>query len=260
MKVVFWNAIRESDNVTGYVAAIGTILSLEYHCEVVLSSNYISNHMLQDCFFCKIKEEGSAHAPYRYLYDSPEYYSALWNMKRSRQGDILEIPVDGVTIVFPPDVAEKSMFYYEVPENSFYLLDVAGESSAYVQDMLEEAEVIVVFLPQDEIEIQKFFYRFSSLIPKAIFVIEESYRITRVFYRKMVAEYGINYRNIGSIPQNKEYTDACEDGKLESFLRQKQAANSSQYSFIMGIRYVAQLLHERKMHQGRKECETHQSI
>ena len=58
MKVVFWNAISESDNVTGYVAAVGTILSLEYHCEVVLSSNYISNHMLQDCYSGKMKEEG----------------------------------------------------------------------------------------------------------------------------------------------------------------------------------------------------------
>ena len=259
MKVVFWNAISDSGNVTDYVAAIGTILSLEHHCEVVLSSNYISNHMLQDCFFCKIKEEGSAHAPYRYLYDSPEYYSALWNMKRSRQDNILEIPMEGVTILFPPGIAEKSMFYYEVPETSYYLLEVAGESSAYIHDVLEEAEVIVVFLPQDEIEIQKFFYRFSSLIPKAIFVIEESYRITRVSYRKMVAEYGINYRNIGSIPQNKEYIEACEDGKLESFLRQKQAANSSQYSFIMGIRYVAQLLYERKVHKNRKECENNQS-
>jgi len=75
-----------------------------------------------------------------------------------------------------------------------------------------------------------------------------------------VAEYGINYRNIGSIPQNKEYIEACEEGKLESFLKKKQAMNSPQYSFIMGIRYVAQLLYEQKNLNCRKECENNQGI
>ena len=217
MKVVFWNAISTLGTVTDYMAAIGTILSLEYGCEVVLSSNYISNHMLQDCFFSKIKEEGVAHAPYRFLYDSTEYYNALWNMKQSRPDNILDIPMEGVTIIFPPDVAEKSMFYYNVPKKAFYLLDMAGDSNVVFQDTLEEADLIVVFLPQDEVEIQKFFYRFSSLIPKSVFALDEVQRTNRIFYRKKVAEYGINYRNIGSIPQNKQYRIACTDGRLVNY-------------------------------------------
>ncbi len=244
MKVVFWNGTSLSDDVTDYMAAIGTILSLEYNCEVVLGSNYISNHMLQDCFFSKIKEEGAAHAPYRFLYDSPEYYRVLWNMKRNRKDDILEVPMEGVTIVFPPDVAEKRLFYFKAPEAAFYLLDIAGGSNAALQSALEEADIIVILLPQDVVEIQNFFYQFSILIPKAIFVIKEKKRRDRRFYRKVISEYGISNRNIGSIPQNKEFIEACEDGKIEVFLRDNQSTKCPGYYITAGMKSIAKLLHE----------------
>lgn len=255
MKVAFWNGVSSLDGVTNYVAAIGTILTLEYNCEVVLGSNYISNHMLQDCFSSKMLEEGMAHAPYRLICGSQEYYDALWNMKRSRQGDVLEIPMDRITIIFPPDMAEKNMFYYDVPKTTFYLLDLAGENCAAFQNSLEEAELIVVFLPQDVAEIQKFFNRFSSLIPKAFFVIEEVQRTNRLFYRKIVAEYGISHRNIGFIPHSKEYRETCEEGKLESFMKRNQATKNPQYSFVSGVKSIAKFLYEFNNHETVKEYE-----
>ena len=115
MKVACWNGTSSSDNVAKYVAAIGMMLALECKCNVVLSSNYLSNRMLQDCFSRRMLEDGIAHTPYCFLYGSPEYHGALWSMKRNRQDNILEVPMRGVTIIFPPDVAEKSMFYYKVP-------------------------------------------------------------------------------------------------------------------------------------------------
>lgn len=255
MKVAFLNGISMSDNVSKYMAAIGVILSKEYNCMVTLGSNYISNHMLQDCFSGKIKEEGIAHAPYRFLYGSQEYCNALWSMKRNRQGDILEIPMEGVTIIFPPDAVEKSMFYYDVPKTSFYLLDVAGENRTVFQNVIEEADKIVVFLPQDVTEIHKFFHRFSSLIPKAIVVIEEVQRVNRLFYRKIVAEYGINNKNIGVIPKNNEFKDACEEGKLEAFLNQIRATKSPQYNFLSGAKGTARMIYEQGVQEKAKESE-----
>ncbi len=245
MRVAFWNGSSLSEGVAEYMAAIGTILKQEYYCEVVLSSNYISNHMLQDCFFGKIKETEIARASYCYLYDSPEYYRALWNMKQSRYNDILEIPMEGVTVIFPPDESEKRMFYYEAPPDAFYLLDVAGGNSTAFQSALEEAELIVVFLSQDVVKIHNFFERFSSLIPKAIFVIEEHQRAARSLFHKNVAEYGISYRNIGSIPYSKAFIEACEIGNLELFLKKNRATKSPQYNFFSGIKNIAKLLYER---------------
>lgn len=255
MKVAFFNGISMSGDVSKYMAAIGVILAQEYNCRVVLGSNYISNHMLQDCFSGKIKEEGIAHAPYRFLYGSQEYSSDLWNMKRNRQGDILEIPMEGVTIIFPPDADKKCMFYYNVPQTSFYLLDMAEENRTIFQAVIEEADWLVVFLPQDVDQIHKFFHRFSSLIPKAIVVIEEAQRANRLFYRKIVAEYGIKNKNIGSIPKNKEFRDACEEGKMEAFLKKIKATKNPQYSFLSGTRGIARILYERNVQGRTKESE-----
>ncbi len=252
MNVVFWNGISMSEGLTDYVAAIGAILSLEYNCEVVLGSNYVSNHMLQDCFFYKNRKE-IAHVPYCYIQGSTEYYRVLWSMKRNLQGNILEIPMEGVTIVFPPDVTEKKLFYHEASEVTYYLFDLAGESITTLQSAAEESELFVVFLPQNEYKIQKFFHRFSSIIPHAIFVIEEHQRSNRLFYRKIVAEYGIKNKNIVSIPKSRRYKEACEEGNLEAFLKNNPEINTDNYNFISGVRNTARLIHSYCIQKRREE-------
>jgi len=218
MKVAFWNGISASDSVADYVAAIGMMLALECKCNVVLSSNYLSNRMLQDCFSRRMLEDGIAHTPYCFLYGSPEYHGALWSMKRNRQDNILEVPMRGVTIIFPPDVAEKSMFYYKVPSESFYLLDMAKGGIAESKNVLDEAETVVVFLSQDETEIQNFFERFSSLVPKVIFVIVDYKRDAGYSCRKLKEKYGLNHDNIGSVPCDNEFKKACEEGNLKQYI------------------------------------------
>ena len=239
MKVVFWNGISMSEGLTDYVAAIGAILSLEHKCEVVLGSNYVSNHMLQDCFFNKKREEEIALASYCFIQGSTEYYRVLWSMKANNKGNILEIPMEGVTIIFPPDAAEKKLFYYNVPETTFSLTDVAGENIKSFQCAVDESDLFIVFLPQNEYKIQKFFHRFSSIIPQAIFVIEEQYRSNRLYYRNIVAEYGINNKNIVSIPKNRHFKEACKEGKLEVFLKERFKISMKKYDFITGARILA---------------------
>ena len=195
MKVAFWNGIKGTDSVACYVAALGMLLAKEYNCNVVLSSNYISNRMMQDCFSKRMLEDGIAHTPYCYLYGSPEYHGALWSMKRNRHGNILEMPIKKMTIIYPPDVAENSMFYYKVSEQSYYLLDMAKCSIAESVKILDEAELVVVFLSQNETEIQNFFERFSSLIPKALFVIVDYQRDSGYSFRKIKEDFGIKNRS-----------------------------------------------------------------
>lgn len=243
MKVVFWNGISMSEGLTDYVAAVGAILSLEYNCKVILGSNYVSNHMLQDCFFNRKREEEPAQASYCFIQDSTEYYRVLWSMKKNSKNNILELPMEGVTIVFPPDAAEKKLFYYHVPETTYALADIAGENINTLQRAVEESDLFVVFLPQNEYKIQKFFHRFSSIIPHAIFVIEEQKCTNRRFYRKNVAEYGIKNINIVSIPQSREHKEACEEGKLEVFLKEKTVAGMTKFDFISGIRSLARYIY-----------------
>ena len=257
MKVAFWNGAGYNGGVTDYVAAIGIFLALSRKCQVVLGSNYISNHMLQDCFSSRIKEQGIAHNPYCYSYGTPEYFRGLWEIRLSRTGPVSEKPMEGITIINPPDVAEKSMFYYKVPQNVFYFLDIAGENNAASLSALEEAELVIVFLPQDVTEIQKFFQRFSSLIPKALFVIEGNSRNWKAYRSNLESKYGISRENIAIIPNNSDYTEACEEGRLDFYImsHMKQATKEPKYNFMSCLREITKLLYEHSFSEKKKERE-----
>lgn len=241
MKVAVWNGIRESDSVANYVAALGMVLALEKKSNIILSSNYISNHMIHDCFSRRMLEDGIAHIPYCYLFGSPEYYSALWKMKRKRQDNILEIPMKGITIIFPPDMDEKCMFYYKSSQKNFYFLDMAKGSIADSKNVLDEAELVIVFLSQDKTEIQNFFERFSSLLPKALFFLVDYQRDSALTGRKISAEYGIDLNKIGIISHSKAFEKACEEGNLGQFLLQnlQQPSEEQNNRFITGLKKMA---------------------
>lgn len=255
MKVALWNTIPMSGDITGYVAAIGTMLRLEYRHEVILGSNYISNHLLQDCFLARMKEEGVAHAPYNFFYDSKEYYAALWNLKKKVQRNILEVPIEGMRVIFPPEVSENYMFYYETSVACFYFLEFAGDNNEVIRRVLDEAELIVVFLPQNVAEIQKIFHRFSSIIPKTFFVIIEVERSNRSFYKNYVADYGVCKKNLGSIPADRDFAEACAEGKIISFLQKRYATKHQQYKFVSSIKTIAKRLHEYQLKQNKRSEE-----
>lgn len=255
MKVAFWNGISFNDSLTKYVAAVGMMLVQEYNCNVVLSSNYISNRMLQDCFSKRILEEGSAHIPYCFLYGSSEYYGALWSMKRKRQNNILEMPMKRMKIIYPPDIAEKNMFYYSASVKDFYLLDVAKSGIADSKNILDEADLVIVFLSQGETEIQNFFERFSSLVSKALFVIVDYQHGAGKICRKLKSEYGINNKDIGIIPYNNEFETASEEGNMGQFiLHNAQCTTEEQkYFFMAAIRRVSKKIYMRRRSLYTKE-------
>jgi len=257
MKVAFWNGISSSDSVAHYVAAIGMMLAVEYNCNVVLSSNYISNRMIQDCFFRRLLEEGIAHTPYCFLYGSLEYYGALWRMKRNRHDNILEVPIKGVTIIFPPDMEENCMFYYKSFKKDFYLLDMAKGSIAESKNVLDEAELVVVFLSQGKTEIQNFFERFSSLVPKALFVIVDEQRDTGFTYRKLKTEYGIKRNKIGIIPYNDAFEKACEGGNLELYISNNmyQTIDAQNSNFILSLKKLSKKIYMLGMNINAEEQE-----
>lgn len=256
MKVAFWNGISETDSIANYVAAIGMTLAMEYNCNVILGSNYISNQMLQDCFSGKMLEEGIAHTPYCFLYGSPEYYSELWSMKKSRQSNILQMPIKRMTIVYPPDMADKSMFYYKMPGNGFYLLDMAKCSIAESRNALDEAELLIVFFTQDETDFQNFFKRFSSLVPKTIFVIVDYQRNSEHSFQSLKEKYGIKRENIEVIPKNSDFYKACEEGNIGRFITSAghsiDAEDNS--NFIVSIKKIAKKIHIRGVCLWTKEC------
>ena len=90
--------------------------------------------------------------------------------------------------------------------------------NASVQKALEEADKIVVFLPQNIVEIRKFFHLYSSIIPKAIFLILDYRTDQKGDTVYLWRNYGISADKSGVIPYNEAYCQAGEEGKVETFI------------------------------------------
>ena len=244
MKVAFWSGFGMSAGGTLNIAAISIIFASLYHKEVVLSSNYISSHMLRDCFFGTLAESRHSKRPYRYCYGEPDYFRNLWDMYHR---DIIGTPTEGITIIRPPDVTDKSMFYYEVSEQTMFFMDVAPESSLVFGSILEEADIVVSFLPQDSVKIQMFFDNYSSLIPKSLFIIDDFRKNGGCIPKNLSMKYRINRECIGIVPYCHAYIQACEEGNMESFLKKNLncSTRNPNFYFMYHLQKTAKMLKER---------------
>ncbi|MBO5354252.1 MAG: hypothetical protein J6J42_14060 [Lachnospiraceae bacterium] len=248
MKVAFWSSAGRPDSAAYSMAAVGSLLSMVYQCEVVLGSNYISNIMLQDCFSGKISEKGVSGQPFRYYYGTLDYYRELWEQKEKRQGNIVEIPMPGVTILYPPDAADKEMFYYQTDSQTMYLLDTAGEHYTTSETALEEADLIVAFLPQEETAIQNFFEQYTRYLPKTMLVIENYHKKNRISLRSIDLRYGTKRWKNAIIPYDNEFIRACENGRLEMFLRDNRncSTQNSHFYFMSNLLQLTERLYDCK--------------
>ena len=172
MKVAFWSDFRGAGGVTGSLAAISAVCVLHYHRNIALSSNHFSNHSLQDCFGKTPFQEGRGRATYCYCYGETEYFRMLWEVYTPSDPPMFRCQLmEGLYLLYPPDLLEPSLFRETVPKDMLSFLDVTGERHSSTNQALEEADIVAVFLPQNMAAIRTFFEQYSSLIPKSIFFI-----------------------------------------------------------------------------------------
>jgi hypothetical protein len=102
-------------------------------------------------------------------------------------------------------------------------------------------------LSQNKTEIQKFFEQFSSLIPKALFVIVNYQKDSMYSIRELKEEYGLNSDNIEIIPKNRNFSAACENGDMEVYFSYTRYHKDSQKDklFTTSIKKIAKKINMR---------------
>lgn len=222
MKVAFWNGTGMNGNVTGYLAAISAYCAIGLKKTVYISSNHLKGRRLEDYFFNNLSKSGKEKFLDCYLYGEPEYFRKLW--EESQTQDVV-VTLEGIRLLGPPDILEDVMFYHSVSEDELYLMDISGGMNASSVKALEEADAVVVFLPQDKTEIHIFFDRYSSIIPKAIFFIAEYRKDKDCHPEFLQMTYGIGKERTGIIPYNGTFESLCELGVIEDFFRKESLYN-----------------------------------
>lgn len=229
MKVAFWSGEAEVCNATGYFAAIGVLCAKKYERPVYLGRNYCSNKCLKQYFFagelCCDKERDV----FSYTCGEPEYFRKLWEKNRIYSKDL--ITREGIRLLRPPGWTDSRMFYRNTDREAFYFIELSKGINAAVQSALEEADIVVIFLKQNFKEIRLFFQKFSSLIPKAIFIFTEYRRNTKCTPGYLRRIYGISSGRIGMIPVCPEHRQACEEGRIEEYICEHMGQEKKDVNF-----------------------------
>jgi len=97
-------------------------------------------------------------------------------------------------------------------------IDTHRENTLSSKVILEEADVVVVLLRQDMDEIQSFFQNYSSLIPKAFFIINDYQKKSAINLTKIVSEFGFQNDSIGVIPHSEEFQLAAAYGRMIEYI------------------------------------------
>lgn len=226
MKVAYWGSSRRS-GVTCALTAIGLTAVLSYPFKITIFEDHYSKDGVLRYLF-----------PRKWLYRVAEpvhgygqgrYQEELHHMSRQRCADdypVIELLEKGLYYV--PQFTENADLYdYQFHCNLLPVLrkyseiafiDTRRGDALSSKMILEEADVVAVLLKQDMYEIQSFFQNYSSLIPKAFFIISDYHRKSKVNLARIISEFGFRKDCIGVIPHSDEFRFAADYGRMIEYI------------------------------------------
>lgn len=247
MRVAFWCAFPQVGGVTGNLAAIATACTLYFNRRVVIGSNHFSSRGVERCFGGEAAYQKNGQKTFCYCYGEAEYFRILWEEYGPAAGVYAPRQLsENLYLIQPPDMLAESLFCDTVPKEMLYFMDVAGNRQGDFGRVLEEADLVAVFLPQELDQIKQFFDCYSSLIPKSVFFVNDFSRRCCCVPGKLSKKFGIDRQCISTIPHNEEFAVAYEEGRVGEFIRDNLFClpEEENYRFIRQIISAAELLLE----------------
>ena len=234
MKIAFWSNAMEWCSVSANLAAISVAIAIRYPYTIVTLENHLCVHGLGKAY-----NDGScagmpAEAGTNY-YDGFGMEGLLRKIYRREynigtlKSHLSEIIKNRLYYIPQSRVIHNDLFDYEFEHcinPLFYLLDNNADvcfidtasSSLSTKNILDESDLIVVNLCQKTSVIEDFFLRYSSMIPKAVFIINDYDPRNILSCKQISKQYDVPIENIIVMPTCKRYREAYRGGYVHQFI------------------------------------------
>lgn len=274
MKVAFWSNASEKCNVSANLAAISIACVARYPYSILLLENKLSNQnlgkaLLFDPHIDFLREvganyydgggiEGLLRKIYRGDYEPDLFWSYI---KEIIQDRLYYIPQSKVihSEIFEYEFAHCIHTLLEIIEEhtDICFIDTVSHNNLSTKTILEEADVIVVNLCQNQNILEDFFLNYSSLIPKAIFLISNYDPYVYPNSKRIANLYDLPWENIAVIPDNEAFYAAYKNGSVVEFFNtySKCGKENRNYIFMQAVKKAAYLIIKKAV-ESIKEKET----
>lgn len=218
---------------TGSMLAVALTAALDYpSLKITLFETHYNVQGIAERIFPKCMKKCVAEDKLFYWGGGrfPNSYLPVLYKKFKRAGDCMAVEVLQDSLYFIPrlssnrDLVDYEFYCIGLPlleqyntNDNIALIDTRRGNNMSTKTVLEQADVVVVVLSQNLGEIQDFFQNYSSLIPKAFFIIgnyDKDNDITLDVIRK---EYLFRRDRLGIIPYLDEYEQAMAAGRAVEF-------------------------------------------
>ncbi len=268
MKIAFWSNSYEQSLVSYNLAAVSIASVMRFPYRVTVLENHLYKDNLGHAFLgagrmpflrevgTNYYEGGGIEGLLRIIYRGESNPTVLGNyQKEIIPNHLFYLPQSGYI--------HNEVFDYEFNLNLnplFRMLSVSDLSYIGTAPMnlnsktiLEAADLIVVNLCQNQNFLEDFIQSYSSLIPKAVFLIG-NYSNRNILSRRRISELcEVPLEDITPIPWNQDFQEACSRGRAVEFItgNYRCTSDNPNYSFIQSIRRAAGMIIKRAELSGR---------
>lgn len=262
MKIAFWSNANQKCGVTANLAAISVASVNRFpNKKIVALENRLCQNNLGQAYLGRSIVPMQQEAGHNY-YDGGGIEGLL---RRIYRQDYCSNIIASYQKVILPDrlfyipqtrVIHSEIFEYEFDHDIDILLqmideyydicfiDTASRNNLSSKKILEEADLIVVNLCQNKIFLEDFFLNYSSLISKAVFLIGNYSRQSKISCKRIAMKYDIPMENITVIPSNELYRNAFMQGNVVEFIKRNLSCDKEHpnYLFIQSVKKAAYMI------------------
>lgn len=252
MNVAFWSNTQKS-GVSTNLAALACLGAYEYPLSITMLENHLDREGLGRALL-GCQWDRMVHEPRDYYYAGGQNDLFIKELskrihRRFIDSTTVEIIEDSLTYVYQNFMVSPELFEYDFCRNmlpkiennssfdSVCFIDTAAKNNLSTKEILDKANIVVINLRQSLPGIRKFFEEYSSLIPKAVFIISDFHRKNPINRRFFAEKYGIPPRQIGVVPHSENLYAAVCDGSIPAFIsRNRKLRRGEDYYLISELK------------------------
>lgn len=269
MNIVFWSNVHGQAGVTSNLAAISLYMTLKYRFNALLMHNEFSNSSLDEVFLSKNELDDSNNIMFDIGIDALIRYSKYNKLDKESISNYTTSVLKGkLDLLQGTTMKNKNEFYNvlnEANENLFYnskkyydfIFSDATAGNYYSNELLENADLIVVNLNQNIRIIRRFFKSniYEKYKDKCVYIIGKYNKKSKYNKKNLIRKFEFNKTNLiskfigsneklGVIPYNIEFCDSLNEGKVtEYFLKNLQLKkNDINYYFFNELKDSVEMI------------------
>lgn len=265
MKIVFWGASGGCGTTSNMAAVAGFLALTTNYRNICMQLKEGSGDL--EFFFCPwdkrtvLKEESTYYA-----LEGMDYL--IWQEQHHRLDETvmkesLVSVMDHKLYYLPSGDREKAGLYPaqtgELQRNilsrmeeyaDLVFIDAGDQRDGFAYSLLQSADVVVVNFFGEQKELEQFFCDPPSSRGKVLYLLA-NYRGDQVYNSANIQRiYRMDRRSICTIPASVRFAHACEQGKLEQFMKRnfKMGGGFRDGNFFDRLRYTSNLILEAGVH------------